>query len=400
MTIDDYVEHMPLPVPPDEVIPMSEYFLEHCPVVHSDEDGGFWLINRHADLVKVLQDWRGFANGNKGVRVRHDRVDRPPMPPIDSNPPFHRKVREVMNPFLSPQALAGHEPAFRKIIAGLIDEFAADGQCDLATQLAKKFPSQITCQELLKITDPDELDNLRNWNRRLSYDMFKEDPTVLEQVQQDWSDWSYDLVKRRRANPGDDLVSALIAAEYEGRALLSDEEIVGAIQITVSGGFSTTADATCTIVVRLIEDPELEGLLRREPELIPDAIEEALRLDPPVPTRPRRATADVEIGGKLIRENDRILCNYLAANMDPAEWDRPKAFVLGRARNRIMTFSAGPHRCIGSHMARLSLRIVVEELLARATNFRYQEGRPVVRLSPNTLGRMVDSLPIEFTPLV
>jgi cytochrome P450 len=399
MAIEDYVEHMPLPVPPDEVIPMSEYFLEHCPVVHSDEDGGFWLINRHADLVRVLQDWRAFASGNKGVRVRHDRVDRPPMPPIDSNPPFHRKVREVMNPFVSPQALAHHEGAFRKIISGLIDEFAPDGRCDLATQLAKKFPSQITCQELLKVTDPDELDSLRHWNRRLSYDMFKEEPGVLEQVQEEWSAWSYELVAKRRAEPGDDIVSALIQAEWDGRPLLTDEEIVGAIQILVSGGFSTTADATCNIVVRLIEDPALEPLLRQQPELIPDAIEEILRLDPPVPTRPRRATADVEIGGNLIRENDRILCNYLAANIDPEEWDRPKDFVLGRGRNRIMTFSAGPHRCIGSHMARMSLRIVVEELLARASGFRYDEGRPVIRLSPNTLGRMVDSLPITFTPI-
>lgn len=399
MAVEDYVEHMPLPVPPEDVIPMSKYFLEHCPVVHSDEDGGFWVINRHADVVSVLQDWKGFASGNKGVRVRHDRVDRPPMPPLDSNPPFHRKVREVLNPFLSPQALAKHEGAFREIIAGLIDEFAAEGQCDLATQLAKKFPSQITCQELLKVTDSHELDNLRNWNRRLSYDMFREDPKVLEQIQEEWAAWSYELVSKRRDHPGDDLVSSLIQAQWDGKPLLTDQEIVGAIQILVSGGFSTTADATCNIVVRLIEDPELEPLLRQRPNLIPNAIEEILRLDPPVATRPRRATSDVDIGGKLIRENDRILCNYLAANVDPEEWERPDEFVLGRARNRIMTFSAGPHRCVGSHMARLSLRIVVEELLARLTGIRYQEGKPVIRISPNTLGRTVDSLPITFTPL-
>src|SRR5580693_8553847 len=149
---------------------MSRMLLDQCPVAHSDEDGGFWVINRHADVLRVLQDSEAFASGNKGVRVRHDRVDRPPMPPIDSNRPQHRRVREVMNPFFTPKALAAHEDAFRVIIAGLIEDFAADGQADIATALAKKFPSQITCQELLKVTDPTELDNLRHWNRRLTYD--------------------------------------------------------------------------------------------------------------------------------------------------------------------------------------------------------------------------------------
>jgi cytochrome P450 len=402
VTIEDYARTIPIPVPPDDIHPMSRFLLEQCPVAHSDEDGGFWLINRHADVLRVLQDAEGFANGNRGVRVRHDPpgVERPPMPPIDSNRPVHRRVREVMNPFFTPKALAAHEDAFRAIIAGLIDEFAGDGHCDIATQLAKKFPSQITCQELLKVTDPAELDSLRHWNRRLSYDMYKEDPRVLAEVQQEWADWSYQLVAKRTAEPGDDLVSALIQATVDGQRLLTDEEIVGAIQITVSGGFSTTADATCNIVVRLIEDPGLEPLLRQDPKTIPAAVEEILRLDPPVLTRPRRCTADVEIGGQLIRKDDRVLTNYLAANIDPGEWDQPDEFVIGRARNRLMTFSAGPHRCIGSTMARMSLRIMLEELLNRVTSIRYAEEQPVIRMSTSPGGwRMVDSLPVTFTPV-
>jgi cytochrome P450 len=400
VAIEDYLESISIPVPPDDVHPMTRLLLDQCPVAHSDEDGGFWVINRHADVLRVLQDSEAFASGNKGVRVRHDRVDRPPMPPIDSNRPQHRRVREVMNPFFTPKALAAHEDAFRVIIAGLIEDFAADGQADIATQLAKKFPSQITCQELLKVTDPTELDNLRHWNRRLSYGMFKEDPKDLIGVQKEFEEFAYRLVDERKASPGDDLVSALIqATNPDGSRLLTDAEVVGAIQITVSGGFSTTADATCNIVIRLIEDPELEPVLRAEPDLIPTAIEEVLRLDPPVLTRPRRATADIEIGGKLIRKDDRLLTNYLAANIDPDEWEQPEEFILGRARNRLMTFSAGPHRCIGSTMARVSLRIMTEELLARITAIRYDPAQPVVRLSPNTMARMVDSLPITFTPV-
>jgi cytochrome P450 len=403
VAIEDYLTSVPAFVPPEDVHPMSRMLLDQCPVAHSDEDGGFWVINRHADVLRVLQDDAAFANGNRGCRIPHDPpgLDRPPMPPIDSNRPQHRRVREVMNPFFTPKALAAHEDAFRVIIAGLIEDFAGDGQADIAWQLAKKFPSQITCQELLKVTDPTELDNLRHWNRRLSYGMFKEDPKDLIGVQKEFEEFAYRLVDERKASPGDDLVSALIqATNPDGSRLLTDAEVVGAIQITVSGGFSTTADATCNIVIRLIEDPELEPVLRAEPDLIPTAIEEVLRLDPPVLTRPRRATADIEIGGKLIRKDDRLLTNYLAANIDPDEWEQPEEFILGRARNRLMTFSAGPHRCIGSTMARVSLRIMTEELLARITAIRYDPAQPVVRISTSPGGwRMVDNLPVLFTPL-
>ena len=400
LAIEDYVEHLPLRVPPDEVHAMVEYLLEEHPVVHSDADGGFWVVNRHADLLKVMQDWRTFENGNPGVRIPHDPqgVNRPPMPPIDSNPPLHRQVREVMNPFFAPAALAKWEGRIREIIGGLIAEFAGDGRADIAIQLAKKFPSQITAETLLGVTDPDQLENLRIWNRRLSYDLLTEDPKVLAAVQVEFSKWSHALVDKRKSEPGDDVVSALVQATVDGERLVSDEEVVGAIQIVVAGGFSTTADATCNIVVRLIEDPELEPLLRAHPELIPAAVEEILRLDPPVMNRPRKCTRDT--GGTVIPANDRVLCNYVAANVDPLEWVDADEFKIDRTRNRVMTFGAGPHRCIGSNMARLSLRIMVEELLLRVTAIRYADEIGARRISTQPGGwRMVDGLPVTFSPV-
>lgn len=400
MKIEEYVEHLPPLVPPEDVHETSRYFLAHCPVVHSDEDGGFWLVNRHEDLVRVMQDWRGFASGNRGVRVPNMPIDQPPKPPIDSNPPLHRKVREIMNPFLSPQALAKHEPGFRKIIGGMIDDFAPDGRCDVAKQLAKRFPSQITSQEMFGVTDPDELDQLRRWVRRLSYDMLREDPKVLAAIQDAWSQWCQELVDKRRAHPGDDIISALVRATVDDGRQLTDPELIGAIQILTSGGFSTTADATCNIVIRLIEQPGLEEQLRGQPALIPAAIEEIMRLEPPVTARPRRATEDVEIGGQLIRKDDRVLCNYLAANVDPEEWVDAEAFIIDRTRNRAMTFGAGPHRCIGSNMARISLRIMTEELLARVRDLEWADDRREERISFNpSAWRAVDSLPVRFTPV-
>src|SRR5437763_7805542 len=234
--LDEYIDHLPPLIPPEEVHEVSRFLLAKCPVAHSDQDGGYWLVSRHDELVRVMQDWRSFASGNRGVRVPHMPIAQPPMPPIDSNPPLHRKVREVMNPYLAPQALAKHEDLFREVIGGLVEEFAADGHADIATQLAKKFPSHLTSLVMFGVTDPGELDKLRVWVRRLSYDMLREDPKMLAAIQEEWIAWIQDLIDRRRAEPGDDIVSALLQLELEDRGRLSDQEIIGAVQILTLGG--------------------------------------------------------------------------------------------------------------------------------------------------------------------
>jgi cytochrome P450 len=396
---ENYADHFDPLLPPDEVHQAAAYMLAHCPVAHSDLDGGFWIINRHADLMRVMQDQEVFASGNRGVRVPHEPVTRPPMPPIDSNPPVHRQVRQAMNPFLTPQSLGRQEQRFRSIIGGLVDPFAGNGHCDIATDLAKIFPAQTTLEILFGIADPAVLSQVRHWVRRLSYDMFKEDAAVLAGIQDDWSGWCQEFIDERRAGPRrDDVIDALLHVRVADGRLLTHAEVVGALQILLLGGFSTTADATCNIVIALIEHPWLEAQLRERPELIPNAIEEVLRLEPPVTARPRRCTRDVEMGGRTIRANDRVLSFYLAANRDPELFADPDTLDIFRARNKIMTFGSGPHRCIGSNMARLSLRIMVEELLARVTGFQFAEGRREERVSYNPSSwRAVDSLPVTFT---
>jgi cytochrome P450 len=401
LPIEDYAEHFDPLLPPEEVHPAAAYMLAECPVVHSDLDGGFWVINRHADLMRVMQDQETFASGNKGVRIPHEPVTRPPMPPIDSNPPVHRQVRQAMNPFLTPQVLRRDEPKFRSIIGGLVEQFADQGHCDIATDLAKIFPARTTLEILFGIEDPAVLRQVRNWVRRLSYDMFKEDVAVLVGIQDDWSRWCQEFIEERRTAPRhDDVIDALLRVRVEDGRLLTDPEVVGAMQILLLGGFSTTADATCNIVIALIEHPELEAQLRARPELIPDAIEEILRLEPPVTSRPRRCTREVEIGGRTVRPDDRVLSFYLAANRDPEEFEEPDKLDIFRARNKMMTFGAGPHRCVGSNMARLSLRVMVEELLARTTGIQFAEGQREERVSfsPSSW-RAVDSLPVTFRPV-
>lgn len=405
MAIKDYETRFPPLLPPDDVFTTVKHLLAKCPVTHSEIDGGFWVVNRYGDNLSVLQDWRTFpvgrADGKGSVRVPADPpgVNRPLFPPIDINPPLHRHFREIINPYLSPQALAGHEEGFRRIIVELIESFAHEGSCDLAAQFAKVFPAQITFCELFGIEDDEQITKARHWIRRLTYDLFREAPEVLGGIQRELNGWTMDLIEeRRRKQTIDNLIDALVHGTVDGRPV-TDAELVGTIQILILGGFSTTADATCNLVIKMIENPGLEGRLRRQPDMIKPFIEEVLRLDPPITARARRCARDTDLDGATIRDGDRLVVNLVAANRDPAEFDHPEEFDMDRPRNRHLSFSAGVHRCVGSTMARMSLTIMLEELLARISDIGFARGRREERVSFSIgVWRAVDSLPIVFTP--
>lgn len=405
MSIEDYVTRFPPLLPSDEVFDTVEYLHERCPVTHSEIDGGFWVIHRYEDNLRVLQDWRTFPVGGEGgvgaVRVPADPpgLNRPTTPPIDVNPPIHRQFRELLNPYLSPQRLAAHAPEFRKIIGGLLDTLEPNQEVDFATRFAKVFPAHITFRVLFGIEDEKELDRTRFLIRKLTYDLFREEPSALGGYQRELNDWIKAFVERRRDEPRrDDIVDGLLHGTIEGGRPLTDMELVGAIQILIFGGFSTTADATGNLIVTLIDHPGLEQRLRDDPELIPPFIEEVLRLDPPVTSRARRCVQDVELGGKIIPAGDRVLVSFVSANRDPSDVERPREFDLERKRNRHLTFSGGVHRCIGSTMARMTLRIMMEEVLARMSDIHFPPDKCEVRGSFGVgQWRAVDSLPIVFT---
>jgi cytochrome P450 len=385
-------------IPPDLVISASKEMLGHCPVAHSDKDGGFWIVNRHADLLQVMQDAETFQSGNKGVKIPQEPIEKPYQPPIDSNGREHHQYRSIENPYVTPNALQAHEPVIRCIIGGLIDGFKDDGHVEIMDRLAKIVPAQLTLQVLFGVTDPQEQVRVREWIRSLSYDLYRKSAGELREVQANFTAWCYHVIERRRADHGTGtMLDGLIAGRVEGEPV-SDLNIVGAMQILVFGGFLTTADATANILCRIINTPGAERRLRDHPDQIPAFVEETLRLDPPVTGRARRASRDVVLGGQLIRAGDRVLCNFLAANIDPEEWEDADEFIENRRRNRVMTFGAGPHRCIGSHMARLVLRVMVEEILARLKNIRYADpDERETRVSFNIAAwRTIDRLRIGF----
>lgn len=400
MSIDQYANHFEPLMPPGDVYETGRYLIEHCPIAHSDRDGGFWVINRYADLLKVLQDWRTFESGHTNIPEPPPGAGFPPMPPIDSNPPLHRHFREILNPYLTPDAVASHEANVRQVIVELIEAFAHRGVCDIATELAQIFPPMITFRELFSLSDEEELRRVERWVHTMTFGLHREPPEVLLQARTDWMRWMGDLIERRRNGPRqDDMIDGLLHGTVEGGRPVRDDEVLGAILILTLGGFGTTSDATSNLVIQIATQPGLETRLREEPGLIPAAIEETLRLEPPVTALARLCVKDTELGGQRISSGDRLMINFSAANRDPSAFDHPDEFVLDRARNRHLSFSGGPHRCIGSNFARMSLRVMLEELLARVEGIELASPEGPKRVSEIAAWRTVESLPITFHPI-
>jgi cytochrome P450 len=202
--------------------------------------------------------------------------------------------------------------------------------------------------------------------------------------------------RRRREPPRGDVVDAILHADIDGRPI-TELEITGMIQLLILGGLDTTAGALGQFMLRFIDDPEIPARLRRAPEAIPQAVEELLRLDGPFIAIARTATRDTEIGGQPIAEGDRVLIYWASANRDEDEFDCPHDFDPDRERNRHLAFGAGPHRCAGSNLARMNLRLAVEEITQRLDGLALQDGAAPIPFH-SVLNRVPLTVPITFTP--
>jgi cytochrome P450 len=373
-----------------------EHLLAHCPVAHSDVDGGFWVVSRYRDVLGLLRDPSTFSSTRRG------RVPSVPassltylggpieMIPINVDPPIQREYRRLMNPYLTPQAIGGFEPAVTRIVDDLIDDFIEDGHCDLIGQLARPFPGRMLFSVLLG-ADPDEVAQVQAWAFKVVYGPFDEKLPAAEAA---WIDWLFALItSRRKAERQNDLIDGLLHGTVEGRAL-TDDEVMRALLIVLLGGFGTTMDTTGNIVRRLAEDPDLQDHVRANLAEFPAMVDEFLRIDPPVTGLSRLTTTDTEIGGCPIPAGSRVYWSMAAANRDPEEFERPGEFALDRKQNRHLSFGAGPHRCIGSNVARLNLRVVMERILTRMHDIRITPGDTYRYSAKLTYGP--DHLPVTF----
>jgi cytochrome P450 len=360
------------------------------PVAWSEEHGGFWVVTRYEDVLRVAQDWKTFSSA-RGVSVPDTAMVVKAIPE-HLDPPLHRTYKRLINAWFTPATIAPYEQATRDLVTRLIDDFVEAGACDFMDAFARPFPG-LAFFDLVLNAPSDDVAAINEMATAASV------PTNANR-RESWigmHNWISALVATRRSEgPRGDVVDAVIAAEIDG-APITEEDIIGVIQLLILGGLETTAGALGQFMIRFCHEPGIPARLRRQPERIPDAVEELLRLEPPFIAIARTATCDTEIGGRAIEEGDKVMIYWAAANRDGAEFGCPAQFDLDRESNRHIAFGAGPHRCAGSNLARMNLRIALEEVVQRLGDIRLQDGVEPLPFH-SALNRAPLTVPITFTP--
>lgn len=343
---------------------------ERCPIAHTERWAGSWMPTRYEDIVAIAQEHSTFVS--REILVVPDQpgpADSPyanvAAPPITSDPPDHHWHRRLILPTFSPQAVAKYEPMTHALCNSLIDGFIESGRADAAADYAQQIPVRVIASML---GVPLEMsDEFTSWVRGV-LEVGLVDPEVGMQSQLQILDFFRSQLDDRKANPrADDLITNLLTAEVDGRPV-GDDYVLGVCNLMLVAGIDTTWSAIGSSLWHLAQHPDHQRRLREEPELWPTAIEELLRAYSPV-TMARIVEHDTEVGGCPMHAGDRVLMSFPAANRDPEVFDRPDDVILDRDHNRHVAFGAGIHRCAGSNLARLELRVALQTWLNRIGEF-------------------------------
>ncbi len=337
-----------------------------CPVAHTERFGGGWLPTRHEDVAAIAHDTTHFTSQSVVVSDFPPIVSAPVgfAPPITSDPPFHEFARRLLLPAFSPKAIGPLEPTTRELCADLLDGVLADGatEVDAATAYAQHIPVQVIAH-MLGVPAEDG-DHFRRFIHRILEKPGQNGPVAREETMLHYLER---VIEDHRAEPRDDLIGYLLGLEVEGGPLREDH-ITGTLALLIIAGIDTTWSAIGASLWHLAQHPDQRRRLVTEPELMTFAIEELLRAFAPV-TMARMVARDVEVGGAEMKEGDWVLLPFPSANRDPEFFDRADEVVLDRARNRHAAFGLGIHRCLGSNLARMELRVALEEWLRRVPDF-------------------------------
>jgi cytochrome P450 len=353
-----YYDHFAIPTPEERYAEWAER-REQCPVSYSDEHGGFYFLTKYEDVYKGMQDTRLFASG-EGVGI-------PPQPmklyPEDMDPPLHQRYRHLINAPLSPPSVAAYEPWVREYVRELLGAIGDRREFDVIEALARPLPQMVTMRLLgLPMSD---LDIVARTTTTLAT-AARGNPVADAAGAELFGYLVPKLQEMRQEPPNEGMISRLIHAELDG-APVSDEILLSIVSLVLFGGLHTTTGAIGTALVYLAEHPEDRHALRAE--LPPTAVEEVVRYSTVSQHLGRTATEDTEVRGCPIPAGSRIMMGIGSANHDPAKFDRPDEMVFDRKPNLHMGFGMGPHRCAGSHLAKLQIRVALEEFLQRYPDF-------------------------------
>ena len=349
--------------------PIWDDLRDRCPVAHSDRYGGTWLPTRHVNVSRIANDHEHFTSRAVLVTEGRPGPQAPPAPigvapPITSDPPFHQHARRLLLPAFSPKAINALEGFTAELCNELLDRVAGATELDGAVDYAQHIPVAVIARMLG--FPPEDGDLFREFVHTIieSVDLpFEERVASFGPI----SDYFLAQVEDHRAHPRDDLTSYLLEVEIAGKKL-EDRHVFGTMILLLAAGIDTTWSAIGASLWHLASHPDDRRRLVAEPELVPTAIEEFLRAYSPV-TMARLVKEDFEFEGCPMKQDEWILLSFPAANRDPAAFDRADEVVIDRSVNRHLAFGLGIHRCVGSNLARMELRVAVERFVARYPEF-------------------------------
>jgi cytochrome P450 len=367
--------------------PMYKALRESNPIFRSAQAV---VLSRLADIEMALKHTELFSSNMDAVDLGNVR----PLIPLQIDPPEHAKYRRILDPLFTPREMARREPRVTELVNEMIDRFADRGECDFHAEFAVPLPCTVFLQLLgLPLED---LDQFLEWKDGVIRPGGAQDSQTHGEAAAPAAHQIYDYFNRaiddHIASPRDDVLSAMIAADVGGRPL-SREELLDTCFLFLIAGLDTVTDSLDCFFVYLARHHDHRRQLVEQPDILPNAIEELLRWETPVPGVARVAIQDVEVGGCPISKGEKVSPLLGAANTDPAEFPDPELVDFNRNPNRHRAFGGGPHRCLGSHLARMELRVALREFHRRIPDY---EIKPGAELTYTRGLRSVESLPLTF----
>jgi len=370
---------------------------------------GFWAVTSYEDALKVYHDPATYSSEH-GISLQFNDAapggDESEVPPeygagmmmITTDPPRHSRVRQIINRRFTPRAISVYQSHIHKIAGEIIDAVIEKGECDFVVDIAAKLPTAVTC-EMMGI--PREywqmMFDATNASIGTQDPEYQQGRTAMETGQAAQAQvFSYfsQLIEERKKKSGEDLVSALLQGEVDG-SKLNEMEILFNCFLLIVAGQETTRNATSGGMLALIENPREAARFKTDQSVMDTAIEEVLRYTTPVTHILRVAKQDGELHGQKIKRGQRVVNWNISANRDETAFKQPDAFDLTRTPNDHLAFGHGEHFCLGANLARLELRVILEEATRRIPDIEL--AGPIERLRSNFVAG-IKHMPVRFAP--
>jgi len=386
-----------------DVLPIYARMRQHAPIARllsPSQRVPLWVVSRYKDAVELLRDARfskdryKLTEADRSRYFRLGEVAQLDKHMLNADPPAHTRLRSLVAQAFTPRRVEDLRPRITSIAQRLLEALPAEGSVDLLDAFA--FPLPVTViAELLGVPTEDQ-DRFRAW----TFTVLNPNGGNLEPVRRamvEFQQYLKEILARRRAEPRDDLISALLAAEEQGGDRLSAVELVSMVFLLMVAGHETTVNVIANGVWALLRHPEQLERLRANPALLDPAIEEILRYCGPVRhSTSRFAVQDTEFRGQLIPAGEMIMASMLSANHDPEQFDAPERFDITRTPNRHIAFGSGSHFCIGASLARLEASIALPLLLERLPRLRFAGEPSALRWRGGLLIHGLERLPVAF----